>query len=145
MRQSLSLQQNHRKGGEGMSKAKKALLVAVAVLFASCASTGSVTHAKSLKSKIQLGRKIATTRKLGNCVSCHYLPNVESPGDVGPNLVEAMKNYTEQDRDIVKQWIVDARKFNPDTIMPPFGTNKILTPEQIDAVVEYLYSLKKIK
>ncbi len=89
------------------------------------------------------GRKICTTRKLGNCVSCHYLPDVESPGDVGPNLVEAMKHYTEADRDIVRQWVYDARKFNPDTIMPPFGPNKLLTPEQIDAIVDYLYSLKK--
>jgi mono/diheme cytochrome c family protein len=31
----------------------------------------------------------------------------------------------------------------PHTIMPPFGGNKILTPEQVDDVVEYLYSLKK--
>ncbi len=93
-------------------------------------------------SKIEEGRKIATTRKLGNCVSCHFLPNIESPGNAGPNLVESMKNYTEADRDIVRQWIEDARKFNPDTLMPPFGANKILTEEQIDAVVDYLYSLK---
>ncbi len=89
------------------------------------------------------GEKIMKTRKKGNCISCHYLPKVESPGDIGPNLVEAMQSYTQADRKVVAQWIRDARKFNPDTIMPPFGTNKILTPEQIDDVVEYLYSLKK--
>ncbi|NOY65139.1 MAG: sulfur oxidation c-type cytochrome SoxX [Nitrospirae bacterium] len=96
-------------------------------------------------SKVEEGRKIATTRKLGNCVSCHFLPNIESPGNAGPNLVESMKNYTEADRDIVRQWIEDPRQFNPDTLMPPFGANKILTKEQIDAVVEYLYSLKGVK
>ena len=89
------------------------------------------------------GEKIAKTRKLGNCVACHYLPNVESPGDIGPNLVDAMQEYTMADREDVLQWVRDARKFNPHTIMPPFGTNKILTSQQIDDVVAYLYTLKK--
>lgn len=89
------------------------------------------------------GEKIAKTRSLGNCVACHYLPKVESPGDIGPNLVEAMQEYTMAERKDVAQWIRDAREFNPHTIMPPFGTNKILTPKQIDDVVAYLYTLKK--
>jgi mono/diheme cytochrome c family protein len=29
--------------------------------------------------------------------------------------------------------------FSPQTIMPPFGRNKILTPEQIDAIAQYIY------
>lgn len=89
------------------------------------------------------GHMCFTTRKLGNCVACHYVPNVESPGDIGPNLVDVMQQYTLADRDEVFQWIWDARKFNPHTIMPPFGPNKILTKEQIENLVDYLYSLKK--
>jgi len=54
-----------------------------------------------------------------------------------------MQHYSEKDRDVVWQWVWDARKFDPDTIMPPFGPNKILTKEQVDEVVDYLYSLKK--
>ncbi len=92
---------------------------------------------------VEKGKKIATTRSLGNCVACHYLPKVESPGDIGPSLVEAMQEYTMADRGDVVQWITDARKFNPHTIMPPFGTNKILTPEQIEDLVSYLYTLRK--
>ncbi len=89
------------------------------------------------------GEKIMKTRKLGNCIACHYLPGVESPGDIGPNLVEAMQGYTKADRKVVAQWVRDAREFNPDSIMPPFGPNKLLTPEQIDDVVEFLFTLKK--
>ena len=91
------------------------------------------------------GKKVVDTKKLGNCAACHVVPGMEFPGDVGPNLIEAMKNYSEADREMLRQRISDERKFNPDTIMPPFGTNKILTGQQIDDVVEYLLSLNKKK
>lgn len=89
------------------------------------------------------GRKLAISQPVGNCVACHVLPDVDLPGDVGPNLVESMKGYTEKDRATVKQWIWDATTFNPDTIMPPYGKNKLLTEKEIDDIVDYLYSLKK--
>ncbi|MEJ2696626.1 MAG: sulfur oxidation c-type cytochrome SoxX [Candidatus Sulfobium sp.] len=89
------------------------------------------------------GKKCVNTRSLGNCAACHVVPGMEFPGDVGPDLVKAMQHYSEKDRDVVWQWVWDARKFDPDTIMPPFGPNKILTKEQVDDVVDYLYSLKK--
>lgn len=89
------------------------------------------------------GKKIVDTRSLGNCAACHVVPGMEFPGDVGPDLTKAMQHYSEKDRGDVWQWVWDARKFDPDTIMPPFGPNKILTKEQVDDVVDYLYSLKK--
>ncbi len=89
------------------------------------------------------GRKLATTRKLGNCISCHHLPDVQFPGDVGPDLVDVMQDTS--DRAEVRKWIYDARDMNEETIMPPFGANKILTRQQIDDIVEYLFSLKKAK
>ncbi len=97
------------------------------------------------KGDAKRGEKVVKSRKLGNCMACHYIPGVEFPGNIGPNLVESMKNYSDSDREMVRQWVWDARAYNPDTIMPPFGPNKILTKEQIEDVVEYLYSLKKIK
>jgi len=30
---------------------------------------------------------------------------------------------------------------NPLTVMPPFGRNRILTPKEIDAVVDFLQTL----
>jgi sulfur oxidation c-type cytochrome SoxX len=89
------------------------------------------------------GRKVVTDRSLGNCAACHVLPDVESPGDIGPDLTASMEAYGPEDRATVRQWIWDPREFNPHTIMPPFGANKILTPQQVDDVVEYLYSLNK--
>ncbi len=89
------------------------------------------------------GKKIVQARNLGNCAACHVVPGMEFPGDVGPDLAKSMEGYAAKDRDTVWQWVWDARKFDPDTIMPPFGPNKLLTKEQVDDVVEYLYSIKK--
>lgn len=121
-----------------ISRVKVGLWVVGLMFFAGAAMPGRAHAANA-----QNGHKCFTTRKLGNCVACHYVPNVESPGDIGPNLVKVMQNYTTADRKEVYQWIWDARRFNPHTIMPPFGPNKILTPKQINSIVDYLYTLKK--
>ena len=89
------------------------------------------------------GKKVVESRSLGNCAACHVVPGMEFPGDVGPDLAKSMQNYSDKDRETVRQWVWDARELDPDTIMPPFGPNKILTKEQVDDIVEYLYSLKK--
>ncbi len=91
------------------------------------------------------GKRIVETKNLGNCAACHVVPGMEFPGDVGPDLVKAMQGYTEKERGTVWQWVWDARQFDPDTIMPPFGPNKFLTKTDVDDVVEYLYSFKKNK
>lgn len=91
------------------------------------------------------GKRIVETKQLGNCAACHVIPGMEFPGDVGPDLVKTMQGYTERERDTVWQWVWDARKFDPDTIMPPFGPNKFLSKTEVDDVVEYLYSFKKNK
>lgn len=96
-------------------------------------------------SDVANGRKLAISQPVGNCVACHVLPDADLPGDVGPNLIESMNGYTEKDRATVRQWIWDATTFNPDTIMPPYGKNKLLTEKEIDDIVEYLYTLKKKK
>jgi sulfur-oxidizing protein SoxX len=45
------------------------------------------------------------------------------------------------DKSKLRAQIWDATKMNPNTIMPPFGKNGILTDEQIDKVVEFIYTL----
>ncbi len=105
------------------------------------------------------GEKLVMGRPVANCVSCHHFPNIEFPSDIAPDLVEIMKGYTEKDRDTVRQWVYDARKFNPDTFMPPYGNSRLLIfkgeeklpaeeqkkliDKRVDDIVEFLYSLKK--
>jgi len=126
-------------GNKRIVTRKRSLLWLALATFFMIASLPVQGHAGDAKQ----GEKIAKTRKLGNCVACHFLPDVESPGDIGPNLVEAMGEYGPEDRKEVTQWIVDPREFNEHTIMPPFGANKALTPQQIDDLVSYLFTLKK--
>ena len=45
------------------------------------------------------------------------------------------------DRDALREQIWDAAIKNPDTRMPPFGRNRILTEEEIDLVTDYIHSL----
>ncbi len=88
------------------------------------------------------GKKIAYTRSKGNCLACHVLePDGVQPGNVGPNLsFQGLMNRPDQ---YLYQRIWDARFENPETIMPPFGTNEILTEQEIRDVVAYLQTLKK--
>jgi len=45
------------------------------------------------------------------------------------------------DKAKLKAQIWDATSIKPSSIMPPFGKNRILSEEQVDQVVEYLYTL----
>jgi len=55
------------------------------------------------------------------------------------------KSVVEQGKAIAKQalrdQIWDATKRNPNTSMPPFGRHKILTEDEIDKVVEFVWTL----
>ena len=42
---------------------------------------------------------------------------------------------------IVQTDVLDETKRNPQTVMPPFGRNRILTEKEIDAVVDFLQTL----
>jgi len=88
------------------------------------------------------GRSIAFDKKLGNCLACHAIPGerkAEAPGNIGPPLVNIKERYP--DRAKLRAQIWDATVANPDTSMPPFGRNKILTEQEIDLVTDYVQGL----
>ncbi len=45
------------------------------------------------------------------------------------------------DKQLLRKRIWDETEFNPYTVMPPFGKHKILTEDEIDQVVDYIYTL----
>ena len=85
------------------------------------------------------GKDIAFDRKKGNCLGCHVIDDGELPGALGPALVNMQDRYPDKAR--LREQIWDATKRNPLTSMPPFGKHRMLTEEEIDKIVDYIYSL----
>jgi len=88
--------------------------------------------------QIAAGETIVFSTSRGNCLACHVIAGGSQPGDVGPELknVESMV----PDRKELYAIIYDEEARNPQTIMPPFGKNDILTPQQINEVIDFLYT-----
>ena len=90
-------------------------------------------------SRLEQGKAIAFDRFKGNCLACHYVEGGELTGTYGPPLIAMKVRYP--DREVLREQIWDATIKNPDTRMPPFGRNRILTEEEIDLVTDYIQSL----
>ena len=85
------------------------------------------------------GKAIAFDRRKGNCLACHMIEDGALPGNQGPPLLAMKARFP--DKEVLRAQIYDANVKNPQTVMPPFGKNRILTEEELDKVVEYIYSL----
>lgn len=85
------------------------------------------------------GKQLAFEQNKGNCLACHAIDDGESPGDIGPPLAALASRF--KDKRQLRAQIWDAAQFNPETSMPPFGKNKILSDAEIDAIVDYLWML----
>jgi L-cysteine S-thiosulfotransferase len=107
----------------------------LALLVGAAISAGSV-HAQSAAAE---GQKIAFDRGKGNCLTCHQIKGGDLPGTIGPELVDIKSKYP--NRDDLTAILTDETKRNPQTVMPPFGRNRILTEKEIDAVVDFLQTL----
>jgi sulfur-oxidizing protein SoxX len=84
------------------------------------------------------GQALAFDRAKGNCLTCHDIKGGDSPGNVGPPLADVKQRFP--DREQLKAVIVDETRRNPSTVMPPFGRNLILTNQEIEAVIDFLYT-----
>ena len=60
------------------------------------------------------------------------------PAMSGPQLADMKKRFP--DRNELAAVIFDETKRNPQTVMPPFGRNLILTNDEIEAIVDFLYT-----
>lgn len=112
---------------------KRASLAALALLAcAAIAPAGAQSAATE-------GRKLAFDRGKGNCLTCHVIKGGDLPGTIGPELKDIKARYP--DRDELFAVIFDETKRNPQTMMPPFGRNRILTEQEINAIVDFLQTL----
>ena len=105
------------------------------------------------KGDIKKGIIIFKSRKT-NCLSCHEAPIPEEKfqGNFGPSLIGVGSKYS---REEIRIRLINAKITNPNTIMPAYfkrldypRTPKehlgktILLPEEVEHLVEYLYSIK---
>jgi sulfur-oxidizing protein SoxX len=116
---------------------KPALIPALALvlLIGAAASAGPA----SAQSAAVEGQKIAFDRGKGNCLTCHEIKGGDFPGTIGPPLKDIKSKYP--DRNELVAILTDETKRNPQTVMPPFGRNRILTEQEINAVVDFLQTL----
>jgi sulfur oxidation c-type cytochrome SoxX len=99
---------------------------------ASSASTASVAQ----------GWRILFDQRQGNCAACHSIPNEKGQktgiqSTFAPALDGVAARYSQEQ---LRQWVVDARKINPNTLMPPFGA--MLSEQQVTDVLAALQTLR---
>ena len=90
-------------------------------------------------SVVDQGKAVSVDRKKGNCLACHQMAGGDLPGNIGPPLIAMKARYPDKAKLRAQIW--DATKANPNTIMPPFGRQQILSEGDIDKIVEYVYTL----
>lgn len=127
---------------------KKIIFLAIlgALLMQGCKTTPTTSAAAPAAGVKQAAKpvemdplKIMNDSNIGNCTSCHAIPADPTvvAGDIGPPFIGMKARFPDIAK--LKAAIADQKAMSPQTIMPPFGRNKILTPEQIDAVAQYIY------
>ena len=88
------------------------------------------------------GKEIAYNKSLGNSLACHAMPTMpdaESAGTIGPPLIAMQARYPDKAKLRAQIW--NAMDTNPNTVMIPFGKNKVLTEQEIDKVTDFVYGL----
>ncbi len=97
---------------------------------------------------VERGRALLANRAETGCVLCHLVPGLPAGGELGPPLSGLSRlGGTEA----LRQRIADARRFNPQTIMPPYLSTdglqevaasyrgqSVLTAQGLDDIVAYL-------
>ena len=114
---------------------KSALVPALALALSTLIIAGPA-HAQSSVSE---GQKLAFDRSKGNCLTCHDIKGGDLPGTIGPPLKDLKSKYP--DRNELVAILTDATKRTSLTVMPPFGRNRILTEQEINAIVDFLQTL----
>jgi L-cysteine S-thiosulfotransferase len=100
------------------------------------------------------GRQIVGNRQLSACLLCHTgpFPEPHLQGTIGPSLEGVGARLSAGQ---IRLRLIDARKLNPDTVMPPYyvvdGLNRtgrqwqgrpVLSAQQIEDVVAFLATLR---
>jgi sulfur-oxidizing protein SoxX len=108
---------------------------------------------KSFSGDAAKGREIVLARGDGNCLLCHAIPGADRlPGNIGPGLAGIGSRLSQSE---IRSRLENAARFNPNTIMPPYGKadglyavapqyrgKPLLTEQQLDDAAAFLATLK---
>ncbi len=89
---------------------------------------------------LSAGRQLAHSYEKGNCLACHRIPGDPSAitlATLGPPLVNVRERFPVREKLRAQLW--DSTVSNPNTIMPPFGKNGVLTSQEIEQIIDYIY------
>jgi sulfur-oxidizing protein SoxX len=99
------------------------------------------------------GKEIVLGRGDGNCLLCHAIPGADrTAGNLGPSLAGVGSRFSAEE---LRLRLIDAARFNPNTVMPPYGRveglhavapqyrgKPLLTDQEIKDAVAFLSTLK---
>lgn len=103
---------------------------------------GLVQPVRADESRSPAGQQLAFDNRKGNCLACHAIPGdskAVTNANIAPPLISMKERFPERAKLYAQLW--DASKANADSLMPPFGKHKILSDDEINRVVDYLYGL----
>ena len=86
---------------------------------------------------------VADRNRGGSCLACHVMGpagGANLPGNVAPDLSE-IGNAGREDEWLFN-YIYDGRVYNPDTVMPPWGSHGLFDDQEINDMVAFLKTLR---
>jgi sulfur-oxidizing protein SoxX len=115
-----------------------------AMLIAAAASDGasygqSTASVPAAATPALTGKALAFDRTAGNCLACHTMAGGDVPSNVGPELSNMKARFPDRNALYAVLWDEESR--NPQTVMPAFGKNLILDKQQINDIIDFLYTL----
>ena len=117
-----------------MPKQRLLLISLLALLFSFQGFTAAA--AEPGKDTIKQGQKLA----LEFCQACHQYTGTEQAGTVAPPLLGMKGRFP--DRKKLYDIIYDPQQaLSKNTMMPPFGRNELMAKDEIEKVIEFLYTL----
>lgn len=115
---------------------KQPIVLFACVVSALSMLTPVVARPANAENKINEGQELA----LKFCQTCHDYQGTEQAGTVAPPLLGMKTRFP--DRKTLYSIIYDPQvALKPHTMMPPFGRNKLLEKDEIEKVIDFLYTL----
>ncbi len=94
------------------------------------------TAAEKVKTPLQQGKDLT----IKFCQACHFFEGTNQAGTVAPPLIAMKPRFPERMK--LEKIIYDPHRATKlDSMMPPFGRNGLLDKQQIQLVIDYLYTL----